>query len=173
MLEAVPSEPPSLARASLGERQWRQGRRHPLGEPERACVRALHVCHATAPWFDHRNGQLLCHMQSRITASFRATATRAFLIPCRAAMCRPHRLSVDHPPFRPSNVVAASYNARSCPEVAGLCHMTGSIGFAGLIAARRQAKPWSNRLYFCEPSRVVHRVTEGERYDSADAWRRH
>jgi hypothetical protein len=51
--------------------------------------------------------------------------------------------------------------------------MTRPIGFAGLIAARRQAEPWSNRLYFCEPSRVVNRVTEGERYDSADAWRRH
>ena len=93
---------------SSGERRWRQGMALiPLVNRS-----DLQGCdHAEAIWFDHRNGVLVRHMLSRITASFRATATRAFLIPCRAAIRSPHRLTVDHPEVRASNVVAASYNA--------------------------------------------------------------
>lgn len=50
-------------------------------------------------------------MECRMTASLRATATRAFFIPLRLAMRNPQFFSADHLTTLPSKVVAASYSA--------------------------------------------------------------
>ena len=66
----------------------------------------LLCCYASA-WFQ-RNGVFVFHMAWRMTASFRATATRAFLKPDALASFMPHAFSVENRRLRVSSVVAAS-----------------------------------------------------------------
>jgi hypothetical protein len=88
----------------VGGRWCDGGGGYPLGEPERASL-PVYVTDAAE---DQRNGVFDFHIPSKITASFRATATRAFLIPVRAATRTPQALIEDHRVVRPSSVVAAS-----------------------------------------------------------------
>ena len=57
----------------------------------------LHGFHAaTACSLVHRNSVPLTHMRCRITANLRASATIAFFIPRRLAICIAQALSQDH-----------------------------------------------------------------------------
>lgn len=58
--------------------------------------------------FAQRNSASSLHMRCRMTASLRATATRALAMPRRWATRIPHALSVDHFWQRVSSVCAAS-----------------------------------------------------------------
>src|SRR5512144_1357478 len=54
------------------------------------------------------NGDCVLHMLCRMTASFLAPATRAFLLPHRRASRTPQLFRLDHLVILPSRVVAAS-----------------------------------------------------------------
>ena len=64
--------------------------------------------HGAAACLPQRNSLPSAHMRCRITASLRATATRARAMPRRLAMFIPHARSADHLVLRISSEWAAS-----------------------------------------------------------------
>ena len=69
------------------------------------CNSFLHAATACLP---QRNSDLSTHMRCRMTASLRATATRARAMPRRFATCMPQARSEDHFVLRISSEWAAS-----------------------------------------------------------------
>jgi len=69
------------------------------------CNSSLHAATACLP---QRNSDLSTHMRCRMTASLRATATRARAIPRRFATCMPQARSEDHFALRINSEWAAS-----------------------------------------------------------------
>ena len=69
------------------------------------CNSFLHPATACLP---QRNSELSTHMRCRMTASLRATATRARAMPRRFATCMPQARSEDHFVLRISSEWAAS-----------------------------------------------------------------
>ena len=64
--------------------------------------------HAATACLPQRNADLSTHMRCKMTASLRATATRARAMPRRFATCMPQARSEDHFALRISSEWAAS-----------------------------------------------------------------
>jgi hypothetical protein len=69
---------------------------------------AIPFFHAVTACLPQRNSDLSTHMRCRMTASLRATATRARAMPRRFATCMPQARSEDHFVLRISSEWAAS-----------------------------------------------------------------
>src|SRR5262245_24893157 len=94
--------------------QGRSRHRHvPAGTTYLAFRRELDVGYQArciaVPSDDQLNSVPSIHIRCRITASFRATATRALLRLLRFAMRMPQALRADHFPTRVNSTLAASY----------------------------------------------------------------
>ena len=167
----------------------------PSGEPEDPDSQRGHLAHrpmgtiATRPfqagnWFVsphaiasagavlQRNSAWSLHMRCRMTASLRATATRALAMPRRCATRMPHAFSVDHLTARQQRV--RRLIERGAGElVAASADASLDIGLARLVASRRETEVGRDVAGSSEALGLIDRRPEGERGKRSHAWHRH
>lgn len=125
------------------------------------------VCYAAtagaAACLPQRNSLPSTHMRCRITASLRATATRARAMPRRLAMFMPQARNADHLVLRISSEWAGLVECGTGQFVAASADTALYVGFARLIAPWRQAEMGADIARLSKPVRLVDGGAERQR----------
>ena len=126
----------------------------------------LHSSHAAAVSLLHRNSVPSIHMRCMITANRRSSATIAFFIPRRLAICIAQALSHDH--FWTHHDLGCFVEQRPHHPVTTARYSAAPIHFARLILGACQPKHRPDGLGLAEASWNVDGATIGQRHHGAD-----